>query len=259
MIQDAFRLIDNHLHTISSRYDELKEAMDYALFSGGKRIRPLLLLSILADCNFDIHQALDIACAIEMIHTYSLIHDDLPAMDNDDMRRGKPSLHIAFGEDMAILTGDALLTEAFFWVCQSPISESKRVQIIQTLAQLSGANGMIRGQILDLHNQEQTKEAIETIHRHKTVDLMMCATHCAGILMDDSDVAWEQIALYLGYAFQIKDDLADIAKEELGSIVKVVGIDQAQSMFLEYRVRCLQLIDQKCGKNNTYRFVEKIL
>src|SRR5690554_709574 len=255
MINKAKELIDNRLGEIVSNYPELKEAMEYALFPGGKRFRPLLLLMILLDLNRDIELGLDIACAIEMIHTYSLIHDDLPAMDNDDMRRGKPSMHVFFGENIAILTGDALLTESFYWISSANLTDEIKIKLVKIISELVGARGMIKGQLLDIKADDVTFEEIDAIHKHKTVDLIRSAVKAATIIAGVKDENWNELANYLGRAFQIKDDLKDIDKSEEATIIRAIGSEKSQEIFCEHRTKCLALIDQLLGKKNTYTLV----
>ncbi|HHU56398.1 MAG TPA: polyprenyl synthetase family protein [Acholeplasmataceae bacterium] len=259
MIEKLTNLIDNKLREILSNYQVLNESLEYGLFPGGKRFRPLLLLTILEDLQVDVNLGLEIACAIEMIHTYSLIHDDLPAMDNDDMRRGKPSMHIAFSENIAILTGDALLTESFYWITKSNISDEKKVRIINLISKYVGAHGMIKGQVLDINSKEYTLDKILEIHQHKTVDLIACSILSAAIISDDEDNIWYEIASALGKAFQIKDDLDDADKLDEANIIHAVGMQRAQDLFYEYRIKCLKMISEKLGKGNTYNLVEMVL
>lgn len=259
MFTNEIELINHRLQEMLTSYQELKDVMAYSLFTGGKRMRPLLVLLTLKDLGININLGLDVACAIEMIHTYSLIHDDLPAMDNDDYRRGKPTSHVVFGENIAILGGDALLTEAFKWLGKCSLSDDKKVKIITLAAQLAGANGMIRGQYLDLKVEPSTLEMITLIHTHKTQDLITLALQSAAIIANDQDSCYEEIALNLGRAFQIKDDLDDEAKEEVTTMIKVIGKTKAQTLFKEYRAKCLQLINHKFGQHNLYQLVEMVL
>lgn len=258
-MMDFVNIINNKLQEFINDYQELKEPMEYALFPGGKRFRPLLLLSILDDLKKDINLGLEVACAIEMIHTYSLIHDDLPAMDNDDMRRGKPSMHIAYGENIAILVGDALLTESFYWLSKANLPDHQKVKIINLIAKYTGARGMIRGQVLDIKSFNVNYEEILEIYQHKTVDLIACAILSAAIIGDVEDPAWYEIATELGKAFQIKDDLDDVDKNEESTIIKAIGMQNAQELFYKCRVKCLNLINDKLGKEKTYKLVETVL
>ncbi|MDF2594283.1 MAG: Farnesyltranstransferase [Clostridia bacterium] len=206
----------------------LYEAMRYSLEAGGKRIRPILmqLAYEAVGGKEDISRYL---CAIEMIHTYSLIHDDLPAMDNDDLRRGRPTNHIVFGEATAILAGDGLLNEAFEYMLEDAISHGgiERVRAIHILSQASGTKGMIAGQILDMTSENQviSFETLETIHRYKTGALITAATKMGAVLGlgSKSEIdALEAYGQYIGKVFQIIDDVLDEVSTDkvLGKPVK---------------------------------------
>ena len=210
----------------------LQQAMTYSLQAGGKRIRPLLLLATLEMLNVSLNQAhYQVAGALEMIHTYSLIHDDLPAMDNDDLRRGKPTNHKVFGEGMAILAGDALLTEAFHLVTKVALPVEVKLLVLEQLAIQSGSSGMIGGQVGDIEaeNQAITLEHLAAIHRRKTGALIMFAVDSACLIARaDSQVSQllHDYAEQFGIAFQIKDDILDVVGDE-AVIGKKVGSDEA--------------------------------
>lgn len=259
MLDNERKRLDEQLNHILSHYQELREPMQYSLFGGGKRFRPLLLLAFLKDYDMDIEYGIDIACAIEMIHTYSLIHDDLPAMDNDEMRRGIPTNHVKFGENVAVLAGDALLTEAFFWMASAPLSEEQKIRIIQSVAKYCGASGMIRGQYLDIKNTENTESNIDLIHLHKTHDLIAAAVDCALIIANQKSESWRDFSIHLGKAFQMKDDLDDVDKEEETSMIKAVGVKQTQNLFFMHRTMCLKMVEEKLGMKEVYQLVESIL
>lgn len=207
------------------------DAMNYSLKNGGKRIRPLLTLYFSELFGGDREAAIKLGCALEMIHTYSLIHDDLPCMDNDDMRRGKPSCHIAFGEANALLAGDALLTEAFFLATQSGIVPENANLAVKFLSEFAGVRGMVMGQVLDLQfeNSEPNLDEIKKMYSLKTCALLKCAC-VLGYLTGDK-VNFEQIdkickyAENLGLAFQIKDDILDIISDSQ-TLGKPVGSDE---------------------------------
>lgn len=202
--------IESRIQEILSKIDhpELREACNYALFSGGKRLRPKMTLSISGDAG------LDIACAIEFIHTYTLIHDDLPAMDNDDLRRGKPTLHKAFNEATAILTGDLLLTLGFEVISESDFPDSLIVTIIRLLSKKIGANSIIEGQFLDLASQLKPLTWIQyqNIASRKTADLFEVALLAGALIKNISE---KEISIYscfgkaFGLLYQIEDDLQD--------------------------------------------------
>lgn len=246
MFERYTKLVDERLTEIlkpkACEYSELQSAMLYSASAGGKRIRPSLLLEFARICGGDHNKALPFACAIEMIHTYSLIHDDLPCMDNDDVRRGKPSCHIAFGEATALLAGDALLTDAFKLALSSDIPEkSLVVRAGAVLAECAGSDGMIGGQVIDLKYETEAAplEAVEDMYRLKTGALLVAAAKIGCILGGGSDEMIENAAIFaesLGLAFQIKDDILDITSstEELG---KPVGSDEQsnKSTYVTYK------------------------
>lgn len=192
----------------------LKEAMLYAVQSGGKRIRPLLTLAVGASGTLTNEAALDLACALEMIHTYSLIHDDLPGMDDDDLRRGRPTVHKAFDDATAILAGDALLTLAFEVVANANLQAHQLVEAVKILSSASGMSGMISGQMKDIASEEVTitLEQMKGIHREKTGALLLAAVRLGNLFVDDSKMkeAFVSYATHFGLAFQIQNDLQDV-------------------------------------------------
>ena len=201
----------------------VSEAMNYSLLAGGKRFRPLLLLDLLEDFGVDQRLGLNTACAIEMIHTYSLIHDDLPAMDNDDYRRGRLTSHKMFDEATAILAGDALLTKAFEITAESDISADKIVKIEKLLAEKAGYRGMINGQMLDMRYTDSSDVTIEQLKEtdyYKTGELITLPLLC-GCIIAGRDVCLEmfdKVGHDIGVAFQIQDDVLDYTSnpEEMG-------------------------------------------
>lgn len=192
----------------------LKEAMLYAVQSGGKRIRPLLTLAVGASGTSSNEATLDLACALEMIHTYSLIHDDLPGMDDDDLRRGRPTVHKAFDEATAILAGDALLTLAFEVAANANLQAHKLVEAVKILSTASGMSGMISGQMKDIASEEVTitLEQMKEIHREKTGELLLAAVRLGNLFVDDAKMkeAFVSYATHFGLAFQIQNDLQDV-------------------------------------------------
>ncbi|NEO28145.1 MAG: polyprenyl synthetase family protein [Kamptonema sp. SIO4C4] len=212
------------------------EAMRYSLLAGGKRLRPILCLATCELIGGTEAMAMPTACALEMVHTMSLIHDDLPAMDNDDYRRGKLTNHKVYGEDMAILAGDALLTYAFEWIAtQTPNVPPQRVlRVVGRLARAFGPAGVVGGQVVDVESEGKTNITVETlhyIHTHKTGALLEACVVCGAILAGATEQDLQRLAKYaqnIGLAFQIVDDILDITatQEELG---KTAGKDlQAQ-------------------------------
>ncbi|WP_096467678.1 polyprenyl synthetase family protein [Aneurinibacillus soli] len=211
----------------------LQEAMLYSLAAGGKRLRPILLLAVLEAFGKPQVLGMPAACAIEMIHTYSLIHDDLPGMDNDDLRRGRPTNHKVYGEATAILAGDALLTHAFETVCrtmEAGVPAARVVQIVQELSVFAGAQGMVGGQCADMEgeNRSLTLEELQYIHRHKTGDLLVFCVRAGALLGDASAEQLDALTTYaerIGLAFQIQDDILDVVGDE-AKIGKPVGSDE---------------------------------
>ena len=210
--------------------NDVTRAMKYSVFAGGKRIRPLLCLEFCYLCGGDVKTALDFACAVEMIHTYSLIHDDLPCMDNDDLRRGKPSCHIQFGEATALLAGDALLTLAFETIANSNNNKHNSCLAALKLSQCAGYAGMIGGQILDLENECKVVEldTIKMTDYLKTSKMIEAACVLGCIAADSDDEKMSYAAKYaenMGIAFQIIDDILDVtsSSQQLG---KPIGSDE---------------------------------
>ncbi len=212
--------------------EKIYEAMRYSLLAGGKRLRPILCLATCELVGGTIEMAMPTACALEMIHTMSLIHDDLPAMDNDDYRRGKLTNHKVYGEDIAILAGDGLLSYAFEFVAtQTPnVPANQVLQVIARLGRAVGAAGLVGGQVVDLDSEGLTDVSEETltfIHTHKTGALLEACVVCGAILAEANETEIERLSRYarnIGLAFQIVDDILDITatQEELG---KTAGKD----------------------------------
>ena len=209
----------------------VKEAMIYSLMAPGKRLRPLIFLNVLRSYQIDYHAYMDIACAIEMIHTYSLIHDDLPGMDNDDLRRGRKTCHKQFDEATAILAGDALLNKAVNVILNMHIDSDLKVRILNRLYEASGVNGMIYGQALDLYyeNRQATLEQLKEIHKNKTGELICVCMQLASMIANMNDYElWSEIGFDLGLAFQIQDDVLDVISDDV-TLGKKVGSDQANN------------------------------
>lgn len=212
--------------------EKVVEAMEYSLYAGGKRVRPLLCLAACEAVCGNSEKALDTACALECIHTYSLIHDDLPGMDNDDYRRGKLTNHKVFGEGMAILAGDALLNYAFEILSRpgQEVSADTSLKVVYEIGTASGVFGMIGGQTADIlaEHTKPTKELLHYIHTHKTGALIRASARSGAILGGASSKEMEAIttyAEYLGLAFQITDDILDVVGDE-AKIGKPVGSDE---------------------------------
>lgn len=209
----------------------LKASMLYSIEAGGKRLRPILLIASYENYASNIVKAMAPAIAIELIHTYSLIHDDLPAMDNDDFRRGKPTNHKAFDEATAILAGDALLTYSFEMIAGSRYLEDfEKVKLINTLSKAAGPRGMVAGQIMDMEaeNQPISLKQLEAIHEHKTGELLTFSVYAGAFLGQAAEAELrylKEFAYYLGLIFQVQDDILDVAgdPEKLG---KPTGSDE---------------------------------
>ena len=227
MINDA---VIEYLPEAKDGQEDVVRAMRYSLANGGKRLRPILTLEFCKMCGGDVEKALPLACALEYIHTYSLIHDDLPCMDDDDMRRGNPSCHKMYGEATALLAGDALLTHAFELTANADIDGESAAKAVSLLAQNAGVGGMIGGQVIDLKYEQgnPTLSEILTVHKLKTGALISaaCIMGCiAAGASDDEIAAASRFAYHLGIAFQIKDDLLDIYGDE-NKLGKPIGSDK---------------------------------
>lgn len=221
--------INQRLETILNDYPQskVKEAMLYSLQAGGKRIRPFIVLQVIRAYDQNYHDYLDVACALEMIHTYSLIHDDLPGMDNDDLRRGKPTCHKQYGEATAILAGDGLLNEAVNIIIKTSLDSDLKIALISCLYQASGISGMIYGQELDIENENKklSIDTLNTIHHYKTGKLLSCAFQLGGLIASPQDVeVLKEIGYKVGLAFQIQDDILDVISDSK-TLGKPVGSD----------------------------------
>jgi geranylgeranyl diphosphate synthase, type II len=226
--QIALPLIEGHLQNLLKSSGPLFDAARYSLFSGGKRVRPLLLLAALETYRFPLEKGLCAASALECIHTYSLIHDDLPCMDNDDLRRGKPTLHRVFPEWHALLTGDYLLTFAFEILANSPhLLATQKLDLIQVFSKESGAQGMIGGQMLDLSDvTPQNQQELEKLHAYKTAALFSCALESAAIIAatpSTDRILLKECGTKLGIAFQIHDDLQDACHDQSSNASSLLG------------------------------------
>lgn len=221
------RFLDEVTPPTSTPPTMLHESMRYSLMAGGKRIRPILTIAAAEALGTDPPGLMAVACSLEFIHTYSLIHDDLPSMDNDDFRRGKPTNHKVYGEAMAILAGDALLTMAFDLISRPDLTKGcdpvRQVQIIQELAYGSGNVGMVGGQVFDIQaeNKDIDLSTLQNIHKHKTGMLIRAAVRMGGIAGGASDRQLDDMTGYaedIGLAFQIADDVLNVTgtREELG-------------------------------------------
>jgi geranylgeranyl diphosphate synthase type II len=211
----------------------IHRAMRYSVFAGGKRIRPILCLEAARVFTENVEGAIHAGCALEFIHTYSLIHDDLPALDNDDLRRGKPTNHKVFGEAMAILAGDGLLTIAFQTLANAPIEPERRVRVIAEVSAAAGTvNGMVGGQVADVEGGGKPVDAatLEYIHRSKTAALIRGSIVAGAIAGGAPDTDVERLRRFgdlIGWAFQVVDDILDV-EESSAALGKTAGKDQEQ-------------------------------
>lgn len=208
---------------------DLYDAMNYSLLSGGKRLRPVLTLAVCRLCGGTEEQALPFACACEMVHTYSLIHDDLPCMDDDDLRRGKPTNHKVYGEATAVLAGDGLLTAAFETIAEAPLPPQRVVAAVSCLGRAAGARGMVGGQVLDMAGEGHalTLDQVEELQRLKTGALISAAAELGCIAAGGSEAQRAAVSRYaqsLGLAFQIQDDMLDVVGDE-AVLGKPIGSD----------------------------------
>ena len=217
-------LVEQKLNTLvpekETAFSSLFKAARYSLLSGGKRLRPILAIATAETFGKSAESTFSVACALEMIHTYSLIHDDLPCMDNDDFRRGKPSLHKAFDEGLAVLTGDYLLTYAFEVIVNDPnLSAQQKVALTSLIAKNSGCQGMIAGQVMDIQAEGKAidLESLKHIHKYKTGALINASILAGGIIADVSSIEFQLLNEFgnnIGLAFQIIDDVIDVTSSE---------------------------------------------
>lgn len=252
-VQIVNKALDIYINEKDTPEATIYKAMRYSLLAGGKRLRPILALSVCEIAEGDQESILPFACAVEMIHTYSLIHDDLPVMDNDDYRRGRLTNHKIYGEATAILAGDALLNRAFEIMLRSCIEDSnfidRKVKAMEIIAQASGMSGMIGGQVVDLESEGRniSVERLKYMHKYKTGALIKAPVLSSAIFCDMDEDTVKRLETYadnIGLAFQIKDDILDIEgnSEELGkptgsdagkgktTFITLLGIDQSRKM-----------------------------
>ncbi len=277
--QDKINMrLDMFLAQTDKNYKDVVEASRYSLLAGGKRIRPILLLEFYKLCGGNDECAYNFACAIEMIHTYSLIHDDLPCMDNDDMRRGKPSNHIKFGESMALLAGDSLLTESFGVAARTVgIDQGLVVKALGILSANAGINGMIGGQVIDtLYDAPITEELLNEICLLKTGALIKIACSCGAVLAGANDEDIKKAELYaekIGLAFQIVDDILDNTANEqklgkpVGSdnrnekttMVGLLGLEECRKRARELTDEAICILDSFSADSTTLKELTKYL
>ena len=258
--------IETYLSEIFERYTDqpqkvLFESMQYSLLAGGKRLRPIFVFDFCRMCDGDWHEAAPFAAAIEMIHTYSLIHDDLPSMDNDDLRRGRPTNHKVYGEAMAILAGDALLTDAFMEAASANLPNPGDMgKAIGLLAECAGSLGMVGGQVLDImaEKRECTTQEVLDIQNRKTGRLIIAACALGVIAGGGTQEQFQaacKFASALGLAFQIRDDMLDVigTQEEMGkgvqtdaaknTFVRLYGLDKCEELVNKYTQMALEALN----------------
>ena len=247
--------IETYLNTIFSAedkpYGKLQESIRYSLLAGGKRIRPVLTLEFARLGGIDWHLALPYACALELVHTYSLIHDDLPCMDDDDLRRGKPTNHKVFGETLAVLAGDAMQPEAFRLILQARgLSADNRIEAALLLAKACGADGMVAGQVLDTLCHVEDEEGLTGLNRLKT-GVMISAAAELGCVASNMPAYWRQQAVkyadQLGLAFQIRDDMLDVMGDE-AVFGKPIGSDKDEGKITYVNLKGLDGCAQEVEK-----------
>ncbi len=261
-LKEKVNLIENELDKVINEYktSPLFPAISYSLKGGGKRIRPVLLLASYSSFKDDVEKALPISVSIELIHTYSLIHDDLPAIDNADTRRGRASLHKVFGEDIAILAGDALLTLAFENLAKvTNFNEMIVLRCIRELSVNAGINGMVGGQVMDVMTtpQDATEEVLYYIHSKKTGSLMKTAIKIGGILSEIDDKVLNKLESFgdkIGLTYQILDDIEDSknSKEDESKVTfpKFFGIEKSKEIAINLLNESLNIVDSISLKND---------
>jgi len=261
-------LVEDYMQTLvpeqSGPLARMMETMRYSLFAGGKRLRPILLMAAADAAGSDGRQFLHSACALEMIHTYSLIHDDLPAMDDDDYRRGRLTNHKMFGEGMAVLAGDGLLTLAFETLLSQPdAAPATLVKVAQEVAQAAGPSGMVGGQAIDLgsEGQQPTPEIMTLMHRLKTGALFRASLRAGALLAGASEAEVQSLTEYaeqFGLAFQITDDILDVTGSE-AMLGKPVGSDEKNHKATYVSVYSLPEARQmaKCAVDESVRALDR--
>ena len=265
MMHEYKAYVDQYLQDWYARFDDepqkrLFDSMRYSLLAGGKRLRPVLAFEFCRMCGADWRKAAPLAAAVEMVHTYSLIHDDLPCMDNDDFRRGRPTNHKVYGEAMAVLAGDALLTDAFTVASTAQLEGSALADAIGVLSECAGSLGMVGGQVLDIMSEERvlTEQEVLDIQTRKTGALIRAACALGAIAGGADDAQFDaacRFAAALGLAFQIRDDMLDVigTKEEMGkgvgtdavknTFVRLYGLDKCEALVHQYTDIAISALD----------------
>lgn len=264
-------------YVLSINNPPLRDAIKYSLLAGGKRIRPILFLEVIKSYGLNPLDYLDIAISLELIHTYSLIHDDLPSMDNDSIRRGKPTLHIAYGESTAILAGDALLTDSFRLISSSLILDSNiKTKLIEVLSEKTGSNGMIMGQMLDLASEgvELSLFDLDQMYEKKTSNLIVASLVMGAIVSNEKNTQlWSNLGFILGLLFQIQDDVLEetlsvdiIGKTKSDTIrkkptyVSILGLNETKMHILKLENEITKIINKlKLFDSSLYQLILKII
>lgn len=269
-MNDYIEMYSEKINSTLERYlpenksDKLDSALRYSIFAGGKRIRPIICLAFCDMVSNDADKALPFACALEMVHTYSLIFDDMPFMDNDSLRRGIPTNHVVFGESTAALAAMGLYGEAFSWIISDGyeigLSDKQIIEGIRILLDASGKNGIVRGQILDLENKPGlTESEVLNIHNLKTAAMLKASALLGCLAADASDDVFKAAEIYsenIGLAFQIRDDILDVAgtvenmgktlgkdaAEEKTTFVNIYGLDQSQKLVEDYTQKAIEAV-----------------
>ena len=271
------KYLEGYLLQNSTTPEPLKSAINYALAGGGKRIRPSLVLATVDMLGGEVVDALPVALALEMIHTYSLVHDDLPCMDDDDMRRGRPTTHVVYGEDMAVITGDALLTDAFSLIADSHLDADIVKKVIGVIANRAGSSGMVGGQCADLSKSKiADEETILYTYRHKTSDLLIASLVSGGVVARASSEVLDKLTkfgYYYGLAFQITDDLLEInstpelagksigggTEEDKITYLSLFGVEQSTLKAREYVDKCMEIVSTIPNSQFLVDLVEKVV
>ena len=264
-------------YVLSINNPSLRDAIKYSLLAGGKRIRPILFLEVIKSYGLNHLDYIDIAISLELIHTYSLIHDDLPSMDNDSIRRGKPTLHIAYGESTAILAGDALLTDSFRLISSSLLLDSNiKTKLIEVLSEKTGSNGMIMGQMLDLASEgvELPLFDLDQMYEKKTSNLIVASLVMGAIVSDEKNTQlWSNLGFILGLLFQIQDDILEetlsvdiIGKTKSDTIrkkptyVSILGLNETKRHILKLENEITKIINKlKLFDSSLYQLILKII
>lgn len=258
--EKAITEFEEYIKSIRVKENKLDESINYSLLNGGKRIRPLMMFILMDAFGKDYKQVFEVALSLEMIHTYSLIHDDLPILDNDSYRRGKPTNHLVYGEDLALLSGDALLTDSFNILAGAPFEDDILILLVTLLSKAAGSKGMVLGQYHDIKTTATNLESLKKMHSLKTGALIeycfrsVCVINKVDI---DTQIKLIDIAKNIGLAFQVKDDLLDTQStlEELGkdvnsdleqgkiTYVSLLGMEEAQKTLDQLIEDSLDLLD----------------